>query len=44
MDTLPLSKQELEECVCSGCMEPAKYSRFYCQECFDQNCKEEENH
>ena len=35
---------EYDECVCTGCMERQLYSRFYCQECFDQNCEEEENH
>jgi hypothetical protein len=35
---------EYEECACKGCMEKVDYSSFYCQECFDQNCEEEENH
>lgn len=32
------------ECKCTGCMEEEIYARGYCQECWDQNCEEDENH
>lgn len=33
------------ECKCSGCMETENIlANGWCEECFDQNCAEDENH